>query len=112
MVNLLQIIIPGGDLPDGGSLKGQSCKVILGKGRDSQDFDLVGKLRDGSLAYFGNRTIYVPTKERPWIKNIAEERALVLANQLGVDYVLVEYVCEGLQTHDSFSAQFYVETKR
>ena len=107
MANLLQRIMPNMDAPET-----EVCRVRLGEGRDAQDFDLVGKLRDGSLVYASSRMVYVRAQERPWVQSKAEERGLKLAQQMGFDYVLVEKAGGDLYNGDDFLAQFYVEARR
>lgn len=96
------------DLSEGGRYL-----VRLKKGPDSQDFDLVGRLREGSLVYASSRRITVPSFELSWDEK-AQEKALVFAQASGFDYALVESDEQVLadDRHQLFLAQFYVNTKR
>lgn len=76
-------------------------------------FDLVGKLKDGSVVASGTELLLLPTSERPFITSKAEKRALDLANRLGHDYVMLaqDDVSAQLQLGheaDVYLAQFYV----
>ena len=107
MANLLERMTPERDAPEK-----EVCQVKLVNGSRSKNFDLVGKLRDGSLAYAGSKTISVAASERPWVETKAQERALTLARQMEVDYVLVESAGGDLHNYNHFLAQFYVEKTR
>lgn len=108
MATLLQRMTLGSD-----AREGDVCPVKLVDNEGiSQDFDLVGKLRTGSIVYASSQPIFVPASERPWIKTEAEGRALGLAQERGFDYVLVESAGADLQKGNNYLAQFYLESRR
>lgn len=108
MATLLQRMTAGSDAREGDV---RPVKLVGDKGI-SQDFDLVGKLRDGSLVFAGSHHIFVPASERPWVEKEAEVRALGLAQQMGFDYALVEGAGSDLHRGNNYLAQFYLESKR
>lgn len=79
------------------------------------DFDLVEKIREGSLAYVTSLPLRVRVEYTDGNQK-AETWGLKMAMEGGFDYVLVEYIRDVPKSHPTpereYMANFYVERKR